>query len=294
MFSKQAVVLDVHDEIREKLKRIYQEFYPPVLLDGQPGAGKTFLAKRVAQELGYDLIEVNASMNTTQAQIDRLKDIASIQRDEPTVLLLDEIESTFTSEEIADLVDFVAMNGRANKIMLVATANNAWRLSNAIREKFSVIKLRQPTLREVRSALKKARVSLDGQFITRDLRQLVRSIELQKRGILPRESTDATFAVSFSTVSDFVAGSIEKRQNIMDDGKLYRLRPAIEKWLVYNALAETIMKKHTIEWHETLELLSLYDALGRNKNVLLTLPRFSIGFGELKHPTQLFRQGKNQ
>ncbi len=282
--------LDFHTEIRQKMEAIFKEFFPPILLDGTAGAGKTFLAKQVAKRLDYSIIEYNASMNIGNKQIDKIKAVLRSPKDRPTMLLLDELESSMIRENAEEIIKYARIYGKKSQTMLVATSNNGWKLPNKIKENFSIIQVRRPTLATIKKVLKKARIKLPATLVTRDLRQLNQNYILYTSGAKTEglEKVDTDFDVSFRTVTDFLEGAIFERQRMIQDRKLAHLYPRIEQWIILNLLSEGFTQNTDLKWHEAMEIVCLAD-ITQKPEILIALPRFSVGFGNLKHPSTILR-----
>ncbi|MEM4788938.1 MAG: replication factor C large subunit [Ignisphaera sp.] len=117
-------------KILEWLKKWPNVEKKALLLYGPPGVGKTSLVEAISNELGYDLIELNASDNRRREDINRIVVRASITKSLTTqsakkIILLDEVDGIANKEDaggleaIKELVELTA-------IPIIMTANNPW------------------------------------------------------------------------------------------------------------------------------------------------------------------------
>jgi transitional endoplasmic reticulum ATPase len=118
-----------------------------ILFYGPPGCGKTFVAQRLAGELGYNFSEVSPGTIASPYIHDTVSKVRSIfeeaARSAPVVLFVDEFEgmvpsrrqlgpeSQYKSEEVNEwLVQIGSCVER--KILFIAATNEPWRIDEAI------------------------------------------------------------------------------------------------------------------------------------------------------------------
>jgi transitional endoplasmic reticulum ATPase len=118
-----------------------------ILLYGPPGCGKTFIVKKLAEELGYNFFELNPSSVATPwvhgavGNIAKVFEMAKMQS--PAIIFIDEIEGLIPKrEELTSSADikkeeineFLLQlnNAGANKILVVGATNRPHMIDTAI------------------------------------------------------------------------------------------------------------------------------------------------------------------
>jgi replication factor C large subunit len=102
-----------------------------LLLYGPPGTGKTSLVEAIANELGYELIELNASDNRRREDIERTVMRASITRSltlhhsAKKIILLDEVDGVASKEDAGGLEAIIKLVN-TSAVPIIMTANNPW------------------------------------------------------------------------------------------------------------------------------------------------------------------------
>jgi len=98
-----------------------------LLLHGSPGTGKTVSVEALANEYGYDLIEINASDSRTGDAIRRIAGMATGQAmlfGKKRIVLLDEIDGINLREDIG-AIDAIVETIEKTNYPVILTANNA-------------------------------------------------------------------------------------------------------------------------------------------------------------------------
>jgi replication factor C large subunit len=99
-----------------------------LLLHGPAGTGKTVSVEALANEYGYDLIEINASDSRTGDAIRRIAGMAAGQAmlfGKKRIILLDEIDGINLGEDTG-AIDAIVETIEKTNYPVVLTANNAW------------------------------------------------------------------------------------------------------------------------------------------------------------------------
>lgn len=118
-----------------------------ILMFGPPGCGKTYVTKRLSEELGYFFSEVSASsvadsyIHGTTAKI--AERFAEAEQNAPAILFLDEFESLVPSrsqlaghqdyrvEEISEFLRQLDSAAR-RRILVIAATNEPWKIDPAV------------------------------------------------------------------------------------------------------------------------------------------------------------------
>ena len=100
-----------------------------LLLYGPPGCGKTSLVEAIANEYGYELIEMNASDFRRKTDIERIALRASTSQSlfgfSRKIILLDEIDG-ISSKEDEGALEAVQELVEKTSVPIIMTANNPW------------------------------------------------------------------------------------------------------------------------------------------------------------------------
>lgn len=146
---KALLISDVINPLRnpEKYKKFKLSVPNGILLYGPPGCGKTFIVKKLAEELGYNFIEMNPSSVATPYIHGAVSNIAKVfemaKLKAPSIIFIDEIEGLVPKrEELASHADvkkeeineFLLQlnNAGDNNILVVGATNRPHMIDNAI------------------------------------------------------------------------------------------------------------------------------------------------------------------
>lgn len=146
---KSMLVADVIEPLLnpEKFKRFKLSVPNGILLYGPPGCGKTFIVKKLAEQLGYNFVEMNPSSVATPyvhgavSNIGKVFEMAKLKA--PSIVFIDEIEGLVPKREdlssSADIKkeeinEFLLQlnNAGANKILVVGATNRPHMIDTAI------------------------------------------------------------------------------------------------------------------------------------------------------------------
>ncbi|MEM2204331.1 MAG: replication factor C large subunit [Sulfolobales archaeon] len=120
------------DEAKNKLiewiKRFPNTEYKAVLLYGPPGTGKTTLVECLARDLGYEVVEMNASDFRRMQDIERIA-IASADKaglfGRRRLILLDEVDGINAKADLGGL-EAVLRLIEVTRVPVIMTANDPW------------------------------------------------------------------------------------------------------------------------------------------------------------------------
>lgn len=146
---KEMLMSDVIEPLMnpEKYKKFKLGIPNGILLFGPPGCGKTFIVKKLAEQLGYNFIEMNPSSVATSyvhgavGNIGKVFEMAKLQA--PSIVFIDEIEGLVPKrEELSSSADIkkeeineflLQLNNAGNsKILVVGATNRPHMIDTAI------------------------------------------------------------------------------------------------------------------------------------------------------------------
>jgi replication factor C large subunit len=105
----------------------YKPGQKPVLLHGGPGMGKTSIVHALAQELDYELLEINASDSRNKDAIDTIVGGAAQQQSlffRPKIILVDEVDGVSGMQDRGGVAALVAIIPKS-RYPIIFTANDA-------------------------------------------------------------------------------------------------------------------------------------------------------------------------
>jgi transitional endoplasmic reticulum ATPase len=130
-------------------KELYEQYKVSapngMLMYGPPGCGKTFIAKKFAEEVGYNFISVNPSdlastyIHGTQEKIGKL--FKKAKEDAPTIIFVDEVDAILPRREgnlehgyASEVNEFLAQMTECgnNGIFIIAATNRPEKIDSAI------------------------------------------------------------------------------------------------------------------------------------------------------------------
>lgn len=128
-----------------------------LLFHGPPGSGKTSAAIALANELGYDYIETNASDSRTKAIVERIigeSTRAKSLYNTGKIIIVDEVDGIHGRYDRGGLSALVKAVKRA-KQPVILTANDAYALPREFRELCELVEFKRIGEREIINVLKR-------------------------------------------------------------------------------------------------------------------------------------------
>ena len=161
-----------------------------LLLAGPPGSGKTSTVYALANDYGFEVIELNASDERTLEKIKRYIGAAytlDVFRRRRKLIFLDEADNMESSgaREIAKLIE------RARNPIIMA-ANYYWKVPKEIRSRAEIVEYKRLTQRDIQTALYRI-LKIEGIFVPKEV---VREIAKRANGDLRAAINDLQTVVS--------------------------------------------------------------------------------------------------
>lgn len=166
----------------EKIKFFFKQFPKKraACLYGPPGTGKTSIAHAFANDLKYEIIELNASDLRNRDQLDRILKPAAEQKSlfkKGKLILVDEVDG-ITKEDSGGLPELISIVEKSS-FPIILTANDIWnRKFNLLRNKCDLVPVKEVQYKTIIDILiniaKKEDIKINPETI--------KSIAVQSRG----------------------------------------------------------------------------------------------------------------
>ena len=125
---------------------------PGILFIGHPGTGKTTMAKALASDMGWNLIETNASDARSSSKISSISVGQTDLFGRLICLLFDEVDSMHGKDDKGGGAAIADMIAEA-RIPIILTANNKYKVSKKIMNKCTVVQFRRPSVSALKTYL---------------------------------------------------------------------------------------------------------------------------------------------
>ncbi len=223
----------------------------PLLLYGKPGTGKTSAAHALAGDLGWDLIELNASDQRTKAALERIAGTstltASLSGAERKLILLDEVDNLHGTADRGGakaLIDII----KKSRQPIVLIANTLQDVPSELRSRTEPLQFRSiqaravvPRLRYICSAEHlRCSDSLLQEIATRAGGDVRAAVTMLQAAAIGRETL---------TAEDLYSSSKDERSTIFDlVGAVFQGRPHPD--LVREAMGTGETPERIVQWLE--------------------------------------------
>ncbi len=163
----------------------------PLLFTGPPGVGKTSAALALAKEMGWEVVEMNASQVRDREGVNSILGAAARQASlfaDNKLLLIDEVDGTHERGGLGEISKII----KETKFPVILTANDPWdRSIRPLKPLCREIEFKRPTSRQIASHLEKIceKEGVDSErsclmhiASSRDVRSAMNDLEMVSRG----------------------------------------------------------------------------------------------------------------
>jgi replication factor C large subunit len=168
-----------------------------VLLFGPAGTGKTTLAHVFANEMDYEIFELNASDLRNRAKLDEVLKPSTLQHSlfkKGKIILVDEVDGV-TSTEYGGLAELIALIEKT-KFPIIITCNDVWQNKfSLLRSKCELIQIKElpyPVVLEIIKTIAK----LENAFIPENI---IKEISAKSRGDLRAALNDLQTVINLKS-----------------------------------------------------------------------------------------------
>jgi len=208
-----------------------------LLIYGPPGSGKTTMVKVLSKELGYDLIELNASDKRDQTVLNRIVGNAASSKTlfgYKKIILLDEADNIHGKEDFGGskaLLEII--KNTQNPIIL--TANSYWEVSQGIRDNCKLVQFKKLQSRTIFARLKEIaiaeKIEADEDILmkiaeqsTGDMRAAINDLDSLGKKIVKGDekivgSRDTETSIFEALSKLYMSNSIDVRKDFFDVDK---------------------------------------------------------------------------
>ena len=241
-----------------------------ILLYGPAGTGKTTLAHVIAQELGFELFELNSSDLRNRAKLDEVLKPSTLQKSlfsKGKIILVDEVDGV-TTTDYGGLPELIVLLERT-KFPVIITCNDVWQNKfSLLRNKCELVPLKEIPYLYVLELLKKI-VKLENRVVNENA---LRSIAAKSRGDLRAALNDLQSIIHMeeSEIMDKDVHLREKSQDIFNAlREIFKMRTTKETTQAYDMVDMetdqiTLWVEENIPTeYRGIELAKAFDALSR-------------------------------
>ncbi|MEM3399983.1 MAG: replication factor C large subunit [Candidatus Micrarchaeia archaeon] len=242
----------------------------PLLLIGPAGVGKSAIARALASEMGWEIVEMNASDIRDKETVMRILGSASTMQGlfgSRRLILIDEVDGLYRSDRGGANAIAEVIKGASQPIILTANDPYAKSLS-AIRGLCTEVKMKRINVRSVASFIKKI-AQQEGVEITQEI---VNTIAESSKGDLRSAINDMqALAEGRTKIGSFVLGVRDREegvynvvQRVLKSTSYVDALDAIENVDVdHDMLKAWIDENIADEYENPSEIANAYDALSR-------------------------------
>lgn len=162
-------LINVNKQKDRTYKVLSKKPFKPIIYYGDPGIGKTALAKVVAKDKGLRIFHFNSSDERTKESYEALLKRLQSNQLEPTLFLLDEIDGFKNFKRLTVIL-------KNNKNPIICTCNEFWRIPESIKKKCVCMRFYKPRKADIVKLMKEKGVKGNYSKTSYDVRNSIISV----------------------------------------------------------------------------------------------------------------------
>jgi len=240
-----------------------------LLLHGGAGTGKTTLALVLANELNYEIFELNASDLRNRAKLEEVMKPSTLQKSlfaKGKIILVDEVDGV-TATDRGGLPELIALIEKT-KFPIIITANDVWQQKfSLLRRKCELVPLKAVEYNIILNLLKEITKAEEKELDE----EMLKAIAIKSRGDLRAALNDLQSVISIKgDVSHEDIGIREKTQDIFNALKqVFKLPVTKDTTHIFDNVDEDMgkitlwLEKNIPKEYKNKELLKGFEALSK-------------------------------